>query len=371
MSVPLHQIMETLQEIAPLSYAEDWDNVGLLVGRTNTEVTRAILTIDLTDQVMAEAAEMDANLILSYHPVIFHAIKRITDETPKGRLLLQTLSHDMAIYSPHTALDSAPGGMTDWFADSAGKGYRRPLKLHKAFAKGQGFKVVTFIQPEYVDRMRDALASSGAGQIGNYDLCSFNVMGFGTFRGTAESNPKVGDQEQLERVDEVRLEMVCSKKFLPVLVATLKQFHPYDEPAFDLYPLEPTPNMAVGSGRRVVLDQPATIHEIGERVKKHLGIPDVRATDHDREVRTIGFIPGAGADFIPHAIEQECDLFVTGEVKHHEVMRAKARGCSIMLTGHSNSERGFMPHYRDILSEKCPEVEFVVSQYDQTLLGII
>ena len=192
--------------------------------------------------------------------------------------------------------------------------------------------------------MLAALGTAGAGGIGKYKLCSFSVDGEGTFLPMAGAEPAVGQVGRLERVRERRLEMVCSKRALPLVIETLRQFHPYEEPAFDIVELVPEPIRRAGPGRRIVLDQPATIGELGDRLKSHLGRARIRyaLSGDDRPFRTIGVVPGAGSSLKDLALAEGCEVFVTGEMTHHEILAARQAGMSILLAGHSNTERGYL-----------------------------
>ncbi|MBL1218793.1 MAG: Nif3-like dinuclear metal center hexameric protein [Planctomycetes bacterium] len=366
MPVALKQFIEVMERIAPLRYAEDWDNVGLLIGDREDSVNRAMLTIDFTEEILAEAIEKKADLVITYHPVMFRPVQRITADNVAGRLLLHTMSHGIQLYSPHTALDATPGGVTDWLTDAIGTGYRRPLTPYQNLPENRQVKIVTFVPTNAADRLRDALASAGAGRIGDYEQCSFNVTGKGTFRGSQDTNPTVGRPGQLEVADEVRIEMVCAVKGLSILISTLKQFHPYEEPAFDLYPLHPIPSHKSGAGRRVVLDQPATVADVAVRLKDHLNIASAKITSPAREVKVIGIVPGSGSSVLDTAIEQGCDLFITGEMSHHRALEAEGLGCSIILTGHTNSERGYLPILADRLSADLPDLNTFVSETDRS-----
>ncbi len=368
----MQDIMDAMQAIAPLEYAEEWDNVGLLLGKRDAPARRVMLTIDLTEDVMAEAIQKSTQAVISYHPVLFKATKRITDQDPMGRLLLLALHHDMAVYSPHTALDAIAGGVTDWLADCVGSGYRRPLVPTEMIPVSRNVKLVTFVPAADVDRLRDALASAGGGRIGDYSHCTFGILGEGTFWGReGATNPSVGQSGSLQRVEEVRMEMVCPAKALPALIATLRHFHPYEEPAFDLIPLRPIPVENTGSGRKIVLDQPVSVETIAHRVKEHLGIPALKATDPSKVVSKVAVIPGSGADFLETVIQEECDLFLTGEMTHHQALSAELRGCSVILTGHTNSERGYLPFLRDRLLKALPNLEIEISRMDRSRFSVI
>jgi len=362
---------QAMEAIAPLAFAAEWDNVGLLVGRREAKVRRVLLTIDLTAAVLDEAIGERIDLICTYHPVMFQAIKRLTDQQPGTEILLRAIGAGIAVYSPHTALDAAADGLTDWLADAVGQGYRRPLIVSESLPATQELKVVTFAPAEAIDRLRDVMASAGAGRIGHYDLCSFAAPGMGTFRGDAKSHPAVGAKERFERVEEQRLEMVCPASALHVLVSTLRQFHPYEEPAIDVYPLRAIPLAKVGGGRKVVLDQPATVGDLAERVKKHLGIDAVKSTDPGKSVRHVAVVPGSGGAFVEPALAQDCDLFITGELTYHTALSAWTRGCGVILTGHANSERGFLSILAGRLAERLDGVDVIMSRADRTFFEII
>lgn len=360
-----------MEAMAPLAFAEKWDNVGLLVGNHDAPTKRVLLTIDLTAAVLDEAIESGVDLVCTYHPVMFRPIQQLTNANPATDILLRAVSAGIAVYSPHTALDSAANGLTDWLADAVGQGYRRPLVVAESLPPTQELKVVTFGPAEAMDRLRDVMASAGAGRIGHYDHCSFSVEGSGTFRGDATTSPAVGAKERFERVEEHRLEMVCPASALHVLISTLRQFHPYEEPAIDVYPLRPIPLPAVGGGRKVVLDQPAIVSDLAERLKKHLGIAAVKSTDPGKSVRHVAVVPGAGGSFVETAIAQECDCFITGELTYHTALSAWTRGCAVILTGHSNSERGFLPILAKRLNERLDSVEVLLSKADRTFFEIV
>jgi dinuclear metal center YbgI/SA1388 family protein len=372
------RIIEALEAIAPLRYAEDWDNVGLLIGRRAGERSRVLLTIDLTPPVVDEAIGQRATMIVAYHPVIFEAVKEISDRTVRGAMLLRLAEAGIAVYCPHTALDAVTGGVNDWLCDAFsdtnanGGGDRRALMPHAELPRTQQCKIVTFVPEADLDRVRSALATIGAGIIGAYDQCSFALEGEGTFQGGEDSNPVVGEKGHLERVAEHRLEMVLSRSSVPLAVETIRRFHPYEEPAIDVYALEARPDRSQGSGRRLVLDQSMTFDRVLARLAEHLGVERLKYNDVSggRPVRTIGLCPGAGGSLVDAAIGQGCDVFITGEMSHHGVLAAGLRGCSVILGGHTNTERGFLPRYADMIRARCPELVVHVSRADRTALEL-
>jgi len=372
-------LLDALERFAPLRYAGDWDNVGLILGSRQDALSGpVVLTIDLAEPVLAEAAAAGASCVLAYHPPIFRPIDRLTDATAMGRMLLSAARSGMAVISPHSSLDAAPGGMTDWLCEaisgSADEGHIagdvRALTPNSARPSSQEVKLVTFVPHEHADQVRNALATAGAGIIGAYTACSFGVDGTGTFFAADTANPAVGEVGRLERVSELRLEMDCSRAALPIAIETLRQFHPYEEPPIDVYDLLPQPQRHAGAGRRLTLDQPATAAQVADRLKTFLGIPAVKVAPAggrlDAPIRVVGVCPGAGASLRHAALDAGCELFVTGEMTHHEALELLRRGCGVILAGHTNTERGYLPRLRDTLAELVPEADLVVSTQDRT-----
>jgi len=384
----LADLISTLETIAPLHAAEAWDNVGLLLGSVQGAAETVLdgpvlLTIDFTESVAQEAIDKGARCVVSYHPPIFKPIDRLGGATARSRALLTAARAGVVIYSPHTALDAAPGGVTDWLCDMlALDGSIRAANAHETVSLGDRralshslepgsdalHKIVTFAPPSAVDRLRHALASIGAGRIGDYSLCSFGARGAGTFRGSKETAPAVGEPGKFETVEEVRLEMVCPAPALSLAVEMIQQFHPYEEPPIDIYPLAGRPTRSAGAGRRITLDQPATVNELAQRLKRNLAVPVVKITRaHDTPIERVGVCPGSGASLASAAIAEGCTCFVTGEMQHHDALAAVEQGCSIILAGHTNTERGYLPTYAAKINELAPEAQAVVSESDTTL----
>jgi dinuclear metal center YbgI/SA1388 family protein len=363
-------LIAALKSIAPLEYAEPWDNVGLLIGSERWPADDVLLTIDLTERVLHEAIAGQTQMIVAYHPPIFPQagpISALTDATAKTRIVLEAAHAGIAVYSPHTALDAAPGGVNDWIAEGLGTGDVRALVSHEHLPFTEQCKIVTFCPPDAVDRLRQGLAAVGAGRIGEYQQCSFEIAGTGTFFGSETSNPSVGRKGELERVGEVRLEMVCPREALGLAVLTLREFHPYEEPPIEIYELLARPQRSVGPGRRVTLDRKVTISTIIERVKKQLGVKRVQVAEaaaSPEKYETIGLCAGAGGALLDEAVRQGCELFVTGEMRHHDVIAAQQRDCAVILAGHTNTERGYLPRLRKRLRELLPKIECTISQRD-------
>jgi len=371
----LDELVAALQRIAPLKLAAEWDNVGLLVAPSQPQpIARALLTIDLTEPVLEEAIERGAGLVVAYHPPIFKPLSRLTSEAAKSRLVLRAIERGMAVYSPHTALDAAPGGVNDWLAEGLGEGERRPIEPHADLPPSERFKLVVFVPADDVDRLRDALSAAGAGVIGNYSHCTFNLAGQGTFLGGETTDPAVGRRGRLERVDEVHMEMVCSAEAMPAAVRTLVEQHPYEEPAYEIYALAPRPRHNTGQGRVVTLREPAPLTAIVDRIKRHLGLEHVRLAvgdgrTEDAPIRTIALCPGAGGSVLTG---EAADLYLTGEMRHHDVLDANARGTSVILTDHTHTERGYLPTLRRRLADELDgRLDVTIAEQDADPLRIV
>ncbi|MDX2016837.1 MAG: Nif3-like dinuclear metal center hexameric protein [Planctomycetota bacterium] len=379
-------LVRAMERIAPLEHAESWDKVGLLVGHSQRELVwkmaegtapGVLLTIDLTERVLDEAERLKVGAVVAYHPPIFDPIARLTDETSRGRILLRAIGAGLAIYSPHTALDAVKGGISDWLCEGlsgAGEGGKvagdcKALVPHDAIpggGSGARVKIVTFVPAKDLEQVRGALASAGAGRIGAYSLCSFAVAGTGTFMGDPGTNPAAGKAGAFEQVEEMRLEMVCAQSAVALALETLRRFHPYEEPAIDVIALSPLPERGIGAGRRLVLDRPASLHELAQRLKKHIGRDRIRVaiSGDDRPITRIGVVPGAGESLLATAKKEGCEVFVTGEMRHHQVMEALHSGMSVILGNHTSTERGYLPRLAARLRQELPGARVEVSQAD-------
>ncbi|HRQ76039.1 MAG TPA: Nif3-like dinuclear metal center hexameric protein [Phycisphaerales bacterium] len=361
-------VMDALESIAPLRYAEAWDNVGLLVGSPKWNADSILLTIDLTEDVLAEALKLGVQMIVAYHPPIFEPMKTLTDANVKQHIVLEAARAGISIYSPHTALDAAPAGLNDWLAAGFGQGDVRALQAHRTLPESEECKIVTFCPAAAVDSIRKSLSTVGAGRIGEYQLCSFELRGHGTFLGGEKTNPAIGQRHMLERVEEVRLEMVCSRAALGLAMIALREFHPYEEPAIEIHPLEPKPERMIGQGRRIRLDQKIDVPTIIERMKQRLGIARLRLAagrGAPKQFTTIGLCAGAGGALLDDAIRQECELFFTGEMKHHDIVAANERGCTVLLAGHTNTERPYLAVLKQRLEQMLPEAKITLAQSDR------
>lgn len=360
----LSEVIRACEAVAPLRLAESWDQVGLHVGDPRASVSKGLLCIDLTEAVLDEAVRQKAQLIVAYHPPIFKPLERLTTLDVKQRIILRAARKGIAVYSPHTALDAAEGGVNDWLASGLGRGEVRTIQPAVA-ADGQGFKLVTFVPNDALENVRSALCAEGAGQMGGYDGCSFTSQGQGTFRGDDTTSPAIGKPGRLERVTEQRLEVHVPPACLEAVVAALRASHPYELPAFDIYPLHPQTDPRTGQGRVVELASAVSLSTLINRVKQHLGVKTLEvAKGGPGKVKRVGLCAGAGVSLLPGA--GPVDAFLTGEMRHHDVLDAVSRGVSVLLAGHTQTERPYLPTYRKLLNKQIGRgVAWRVSKADK------
>src|ERR1041385_1280917 len=327
----LRELLDVLEAIAPIRYAEPWDNGGLLAGDPQQPVARVMCTIDYTRAVADEARSAKCDCVIAYHPPIFEAVKRVA----AGSLIYDAIRRGVAIYSPHTALDVAEGGTNDLLADASGLADRRPLRL--AQGKSASCKLIVFTPQNAVERVSEAMFAAGAGRIGNYSSCSFRSPGLGTFFGEAGAVPTIGEAGKLEQVDEIRLEMVVPIALIDAVVGAMRRVHPYEEPAFDLMSLLPEPDWK-GQGRIGELPAPLERAVVLESIQRVLGVPQLLvAGPREGKVTPVGLLGGAGGGALNNALVQKAELYLTGEVRHHDALRAASAGMTVVCALHSNT----------------------------------
>jgi dinuclear metal center YbgI/SA1388 family protein len=354
----VRDLVAVMEELAPTRFAEAWDNVGLLVGDPARAVTRVLLAIDYTADVAEEARREKCDAVVAYHPPIFDGLKKVT----AGSAVYDAIRDGLAIYSPHTALDVAAGGTNDVLADALGMTDRAPLR--PAPARDTQYKLVVFVPEANLEEVSRALFDAGAGRIGNYSACSFRARGKGTFYGEAGANPAVGEAGRLEQVDEVRLETVLPIARVEPVLRALRAAHPYEEPAFDLVRLAAPPE-GVGMGR-VGSIPPTERGELLVRIKRALGLSHLLvAGPTTGEVTQAAACAGACRDLLNDALARRVGLYLTGEMRHHDALRAARAGTTVVCTLHSNSERATLARLAARLEAKLAGVAVRVSTADR------
>ncbi|MBT3200314.1 MAG: Nif3-like dinuclear metal center hexameric protein [Phycisphaerales bacterium] len=371
------QIVNLLEQIAPPSLAEDWDNVGLLVGDRAANVRKVMLCIDLTPEVLEEAITEKVQMVMAYHPVIFKPISRVTSDA--NEVVYQAARHGISVYSMHTALDVAPGGTNDVLADAMGIGaQRKPLEA----ADGPGeCKVVVFAQAEEVAEIARAAFAAGAGVIENYTDCAFFGYGIGSYAGGPDSCPTIGHRDQTEAVEEVRLELVCPPHRVSQVCDAIRSAHSYETPAIDVYQLSAA-GSGGGMGRVGALPRPVTVATLISRIKKATGIKRVLLAARPRPKASKGSgkgglvsvaACGAGAcgSMWKQALAAGAGFYLTGEMRHHDALAATNAGLTVVCVGHSNSERITMTVLAKRIADAMPKLKVTVSKLDKDPFEIV
>jgi dinuclear metal center YbgI/SA1388 family protein len=343
------QIIEMLEEFAPLPLQDSFDNAGIQVGDVSQIAKGILLCLDVTEEVVDEALELDCNLIISHHPLLFKALKTLTGKTYIERCVMKACKNDLVIYSAHTNLDNAWGGVNFRLAEKIGLQNVRVLKL----AKDGLLKLVTFVPVEHAETVRNALFNAGAGNIGAYDSCSFNSAGDGTFRGGENTHPFVGERGKLHTEEETRIETVLPVYKKPAVTRALLAAHPYEEPAYDFYSLA---NSWDKTGAGIVGELPAEEEEESflQRIKDIFQLKSLKHSPlTGKMIREVALCGGSGAFLIPDAIHYGADVFLTGEARYNDYYDVEDR-ILLAVLGHYESEICTKEIFFDIISKKIP-----------------
>ncbi|GGN96683.1 Nif3-like dinuclear metal center hexameric protein [Saccharibacillus kuerlensis] len=328
-------VIQLMEKFAPKALAVENDKIGLQLGTLNKEITKVLVALDVTPEVVDEAIALGANLIIAHHAIIFRPLANLRTDTPMGSLYEKLIKHDIAVYISHTNLDVAEGGMNDWMADLVGITNAKPLE---ELQNEKLYKLIVYVPKSHHQSVLDAILAAGAGSIGNYSHCSFNAEGTGTFLPGEGTTPHIGTPGKLERAEEMRIETVLPESLRSKTIQAMLKAHPYEEVAYDLYLLEQK-GKAFGLGRIGKLAEPKTLAELTEVVKKGFDVPAVRVVgDTERLVKKAAVLGGSGSRYIHHAIRQGADVLITGDIDYHTAHDALMAGLTIIDPGH-NSEK--------------------------------
>jgi dinuclear metal center YbgI/SA1388 family protein len=356
-------IAAAIESIVPLRLAQDWDNVGLLVGDGRRNVKNILLTIDVTGDVVVEAKKLKTDLIVSYHPVIWDGLKRVTADRASG-VVYELVRSGISVFSIHTALDAATGGVNDGLAEMVGICDGEPIGDYVDSPAGDSYKLVVFVPVDAVEKAPNAALSAGAGATANYPHRGFTAAGEGSFLPLEGARPAVGKKGRYEKVAEVRFETIVPGGQLGEVVAAMKQAHPYEAPAFDCYRLFDQERF--GLGRIGRLAKPARVWRIIERIKKETGAKAVGLVgDEKRLVRTAAVCAGSCGKIINLVIAAGADLYVTGELKHHQALAAQEAGLTCICLSHSVSERFILKKLARELKKAAKAVTIRISKKDK------
>jgi len=380
----IKDITEAIEKIVPLELAQNWDNVGLLIGAPQKPVKNILLTIDVTKEVLSEAIKLRTDLIVSYHPVIWDALKKITAEppvkpgakylaphsgpreagTPTRGFVYELIRCGIAVFSIHTALDAAVGGVNDGLAEIVGIADAKPIGDYVDYAGPDNYKLIVFVPVEEVDKVSEAVFAAGAGWIGNYSKCSFQAQGTGTFLPLEGAKPAIGKKGRLEKVSEIRFETIVPAEKLEQVIAAMKKAHPYETPAYDVFKLHNSRNK-FGLGRIGKLAQPLSVEQIIRKVKRRTGAKAVGIVgDAKRLVKTAAVCAGYCGKIINLVIAAKVDLYLTGELKHHQALAAQQADLTCICLSHTVSERFMLKKLAKQLHNHIKQATVRISKKD-------
>lgn len=351
-----YEIIQRFERFAPKKLAVEGDKIGLQIGRLNNPVEKVLVTLDVTEAVVDEAVAKGVQLIIAHHPFIYRPLQKIDMETAPGRIVEKLIKHDIAVYAAHTNLDVANGGVNDLLAEALGlkdievlvPTYSEPLK-----------KLVVFVPEESAPEVREAIGNAGAGAIGDYSHCAFSAPGIGQFLPGEGTNPYIGKQGQIEEVREVRVETIVPESIEKQVLTAMLKAHPYEEVAYDLYPLD-NQGEPMGLGRVGTVPE-MSLQEFAEHVKKALDVPRVRVIGNlDARIRKVAVLGGDGNKYFMSAKFKGADVYVTGDIYYHTAHDALMAGLNMVDPGH-HAEKVMIKGVVEKMSKLCREKNYAVS----------
>jgi len=353
----IKNITDSIEEIAPLQYAEDFDNVGLLVGNYSSEVTGVLVTLDTLENVVDEAIEKNCNLIVSFHPIIFSGLKKLNGNSYVERVVLKAIQNNIAIYSNHTALDNSVKGVSAKMAEVLGLTDTKILLPKSGLIK----KLTTYVPIHDADNVRKALHKAGAGDIGNYGDCSFNVQGQGTYRGKENSNPTIGRRGTIHTENETFISVIFEKHLQSKILKALIEVHPYEEVAYDIVTTDNT-HQHIGMGMVGELENEVSEKDFLNFLKKQFNVQCIRHSKFIGEpIKKVAVLGGSGAFAIDTAKRSGADIYVSSDFKYHDFYKAENE---IVLAdiGHYESEQFTKNLLADYLTKKFPNFAIILSK---------
>ncbi|QYJ68334.1 Nif3-like dinuclear metal center hexameric protein [Flavobacterium litorale] len=349
-------LLTILETMAPLAYAEDFDNVGLLTGNSNTEVSGVMVCHDALEGVINEAVANKCNVVVCFHPILFSGLKKITGKNYVERAIIKAIKNDVAIYAVHTALDNHKQGVNKIFCNALGLSNTKVLVPKQKFIR----KLVTYTTPENATRLRNALFDAGAGNIGNYENCSFNSQGLGTYQGTQDSNPVVGAAGDFMEENEIKIEVTFERYLEGKILKALFNNHIYEEVAYEIYSLE-NQHQNIGLGMLGELETPMDETAFLQFVKEKMQAEGIRHSAFTgKVVKKAAVLGGSGSSAIKNAIAAGADAYLTADLKYHNFYEAEGK---ILLAdiGHFESERYTTDYIAEYLKNNTENITIRVT----------
>lgn len=362
----IKDVTNYIEELAPLAYAEDFDNVGLLVGNYQTEVKGVLVTLDTLEETVDEAIAKNCNLIISFHPIIFSGLKKLNGNSYVEKAVLKAIKNDIAIYATHTALDNSNKGVSAKICEVLGLQNTKVLIPKKGLVK----KLTTYIPKDYLEKIRQALFEAKAGNIGNYDHCSFTNIGEVTFKGNENSNPVLGKKGELQKEEEIQLTITFEQKNEAAILEALFENHPYEEVAYEITTTENV-HQNIGMGMIGELEKPLEEKDFLVYLKKTMQTDCVRYSNLlHKKIHRVAVLGGSGSFAISNAIKEKADAYVSADFKYHDFFKAENK---ILLAdiGHYESEQFTKRLLVDYLTKKFSNFAIVLSEKSTNLIYYI
>lgn len=325
-------VIQFVEQLAPKALAMEGDKIGLQLGTLQKPVKKVMVALDVLENVVDEAIEQGVDLIIAHHAIIYRPLKHLRTDLAAGRLYEKLIKHDIAVYTTHTNLDVAVGGMNDWLAEEL---QLQDVEVLDVTYQDDWKKLVVFVPLSHRDAVFQAISAAGAGWVGNYSHCSFQLTGTGTFLPQDGTNPFIGESGKLEKVEEVRIETVIPASKQSAVLKAMKTAHPYEEAAYDIYPLD-LPGKGLGVGRIGKLAEPMKLRDLTLLVKERFHLQGVRVVGElDDLVRKVAIVGGDGNSFVEKALFRGADVFLTGDIYYHTAHDAIADGLKLIDAGHN------------------------------------
>jgi dinuclear metal center YbgI/SA1388 family protein len=346
----IKEIISCIESYAPLSFQESYDNSGLITGSPDQETDSVLLSVDVTEEVIDEAVKHNCSLIISHHPLIFRPIKKLSDNSWVSRCIIKAVRNNIALYAAHTNIDAIKQGVNARISEKIGLINTSILVPRKEELR----KLVFFVPVNHADKVRSKIFEAGAGHIGNYDQCSFNTQGEGTFRGSEDSNPFAGKRGEFHIEKEIRVETIYPVHRESSVIRAMLDAHPYEEVAYDIYPLENIYKQA-GSGMAGELPEPLSETVFLEKLKEIFRTGIIRHSQLLRKkLKKVAVCGGSGSQFLDQAISSGAGIYITSDIRYHQFFDADKR-IIIADIGHYESEQFTTELFHELIMKKFPK----------------
>lgn len=349
----LHEVIYFLESLFPKKLAENWDNSGLQIGDLNSEIKKVLIVLDISDSVVKLAVDKKYDLILTHHPFIFNPIKSINTADNIGKLIKELIKNNINLYTMHTNLDVCLTGVNYALAQKLEIKNYSLLSINN---EKNLYKLYLYVPIDHAEFMRQKLFKVKAGQIGDYEYCSFNFNGMATFYPQEDSDPYIGSKNEINYVKETKIEIIVEENKINRIKETIHKFHPYEEPAFDIIKLENLKEVYGYGGIGNIIE--CNLLDYAKKVKENLNCSNIRlyCNDQDKKVQRIAFCGGSGSSFINDAIRKKADVYITGDLKYHDIQHALSNDLSLIDAGHYYTEVPVLKFLKNYLVEQNKDI---------------